>query len=250
MEIFKRASEKGELDIAEKSLTQAIKTERLASNERNVEPYLCLAEICERKAHDNNIELIHRQRFLLQAAALYNFVLNFAKTTILQEKKSIRITKSVSSKLRDIQESLVSTTGRNPLQCNFDSRSKRKELDELRSKTKDQLENIDFQQSQNKKAYMNELDYREIFVQQTAQIKDLCETISLEIKAFLAGIVKECVQVLGKAPCDYEVIVLGSLARNEMTPYSDFEWAILTSSEEEDCKIFFRNLTNLVHLQV
>jgi signal-transduction protein with cAMP-binding, CBS, and nucleotidyltransferase domain len=82
------------------------------------------------------------------------------------------------------------------------------------------------------------------------EIKGLSDTISVRMKQFLAGIINECLELLGTPPCDYDVIVLGSLARNEMTPYSDFEWAILTNSEEEKCKVFFRNLTNLVHLQV
>lgn len=250
LEIAKRALDKGELDIAEKSLTLAIKTDKLTCNERSVEPYLYLAEIHEKKASES-IELLQKQRFLLQASALYNFVLNCVKTTALEDEQKRKITKTVSRKLHDIQDSLVLTTGRNPIHCSFDSSSKKKELEQLRLAIKDRLENIDCRKLTNGKiTSMNELDYRELFVQQTAQVKDLCEAISSGIKVILAGIIKECIQVLGEPPCDYEVIVLGSLARNEMTPYSDLEWAILTSSDEEECKVFYRNLTNLVHLQV
>jgi predicted nucleotidyltransferase len=85
---------------------------------------------------------------------------------------------------------------------------------------------------------------------ETEEIERLSHTISVRMKQFLATIINECLELLGTPPCDHEVIVFGSLARNEMTPYSDFEWAILTNSEEEECKVFFRNLTNLVHLQV
>lgn len=250
LEIAKRALEKGELDIAEKSLTQAIKTEKLTSNERSVEPYLYLAEIHEKRADDKSVELLQRQRFLLQAAALYNFVFNFLKTARLEEEQSIKILKTVSRELHDIQYSLVSMTGGNPRRCSFDSDSKRKELNQLRVRVKDQLENIDRQKSMDGNTSLNELDYREIFVQQAAQVKELCKEISQGIKEFLVEIIKECVEVLGEPPCDYEVIVLGSLARSEMTPYSDLEWAILTSSDEEESKVFFRNLTNLVQLQV
>ena len=249
MEIAKRALEKGELDIAEKSLTLAIKTDKLTCNERSVEPYLYLAEIHEKKASES-IELLQKQRFLLQASALYNFVLNCVMTTALEDEQKRKITKTVSRKLHDIQDSLVLTTGRNPIHCSFGSSSKKKELEQLRLAIKDRLENIDCRKSTNGDTSMNELDYRELFVQQTAQVKDLFEAISSGIKVILAGIIEECIQVLGEPPCDYEVIVLGSLARNEMTPYSDLEWAILTSSDEEECKVFYRNLTNLVHLQV
>ncbi|CAB3988449.1 hypothetical protein BRAFLDRAFT_85709 [Paramuricea clavata] len=85
---------------------------------------------------------------------------------------------------------------------------------------------------------------------ETEDIERLSDTISVRMKQFFAAVINECLELLGTPPCDHEVIVFGSLARNEMTPYSDFEWAILTNSEEEECKVFFRNLTNLVHLQL
>ena len=97
---------------------------------------------------------------------------------------------------------------------------------------------------------LNKCDVRQMPKDEIEEIKGLSDTISVRMKQFLAGIINECLELLGTPPCDYDVIVLGSLARNEMTPYSDFEWAILTNSEEEKCKVFFRNLTNLVHLQV
>ena len=40
-------------------------------------------------------------------------------------------------------------------------------------------------------------------------------------------IISECEETLGKKPCEYAVIGLGSLARGEATPYSDIEWAIV-----------------------
>ena len=249
LEIAKRALDKGELDIAEKSIALAIKTEKLTCNETSAQPYLYLAEIHEKRS-EKSVKILEKQRLLLKAAALYNFVLNCVKTTGLQEEEVNEIRKTVYRKLHDIQDSLVLSAGGNPINCSFDSGNKRKELEQLRQKIKDRLRGIDFQELRNKNTPTTELDYRELFVEQIAQVKDLCESTSAGIKNFLAAIIKECIQVLGEPPCDHEVIVLGSLARDEVTPYSDFEWAILTSSDEEECKVFYRNLTNLVHLQV
>ncbi|MDF3047569.1 MAG: hypothetical protein K0R73_687 [Candidatus Midichloriaceae bacterium] len=65
---------------------------------------------------------------------------------------------------------------------------------------------------------------------------------------FLQILIKESIFTLGKPPCNYAIIALGSLARKEATPYSDFEWAILIGSEED--KSYFQNLAILVHIKI
>ena len=250
MAIAERALEKGESDIAEKSLTLAIKTEKLTSSDKSIEPFILLAEMHEKKADDRSLPLLERQRFLLQAAALYNFVLNCLKRTVVEQEQSIKTAKTVSRKLHDIQDRVVLLAGGKPFDCSFDLYDKREELEQLRAKIRNHLADIDREKSTTGNAVMSELDYRDIFVQQTAEVKGLCETITLGFKDFFAGIIKECLNVLGESPCYYEVIVLGSLARSEMTPFSDLEWAILVRSDEDHCKVFFRNLTNLVHFKV
>ena len=139
---------------------------------------------------------------------------------------SKNLSKLVSSNLLDIQDNMVKLCGGNPLQSRFDAEIKKSELKNLRNEVK-------------------ECEVRQELKDQTEEMKKLSGTVSDKIKQFLASIIDECLALLGSPSYDYEVIVFGSLARNETTPYSDFEWAILTSSEEEECKVFFRNLTNL-----
>lgn len=214
------------------------------------EPYVLLAKVLEQKADDKKSGLLQRQRFLLQAAALLNFVRTYLKTKDLEDELSQKLSKIVSRALFDIQDNLVAMVGGNPLHCNFDSELKRKELKILRNEVKKSLESIDCRRPFKNQGPLSKNDVRQMLKDQTKEIKCLSETISAQMKQFLAAIINESLEVLGTPPCDYEVIVLGSLARNEMTPFSDFEWAILTSSEDEECKVFFRYLTNLVHLQV
>ena len=242
---------KGELEVAENSLVKAIRSGMLDNSSKRIpESFLYLAEVQEKRAEDTKLELLKRQLLLLEAAALYNFVRNYLKTVDVEVELSKKLSKIVSRKLFDIQDNMITMCGGNPLRCKFDSKSKQNEVKNLRDEVKTSLESMECRNSSKNQGALNECDPRHMLKDETEEIKRLSDTISFRVKQFLASIIDECLELLGTPPCDYEVIVFGSLARNETTPYSDFEWAILTSSEEEECKVYFRHLTNLVHLQV
>ena len=250
-EVAKRALEKGESKIAEKLFVKAIRTSILdSSSKKGPEPYFYLAEILEKKAKDKELELVQKQRYLLQAAALYNFVGNYLESRETDVELSKKLSKLVSRKLLDIQDSMITLCGGNPLQSGFNAERKKNELEELRNEVKESLGSLQCVSSSSNQGQLNRCEVRQKFKDQIKEVKRISRTISERMKEFLASIIDECLALLGTPSCDYEVIIFGSLARNEATPYSDFEWAILTSSEEEECKVFFRNLTNLVHLQV
>ena len=249
LETAKLALAKGELDIAESSLGKAILTNMVDKPyERNPEPYLYLAEVLQKRAEDDKLGLERRERFLLQAAALYNFVRNYLETVKDDNELSKKFTKIVSRKLNDIQDNMITMCGGNPLQSKFDAKL---ELKNIREEVKESLESIEHHCTWSKnQGALSSCEVQRMLNEQTEEITTLSHKISVRMKHFFASIINECLEILGTPPCDYEVIVFGSLARNETTPYSDFEWAILTNSEEEEYKVFFRNLTNLVHLQV
>ncbi|MEO1301042.1 MAG: ankyrin repeat domain-containing protein, partial [Bacteroidota bacterium] len=82
--------------------------------------------------------------------------------------------------------------------------------------------------------------------------KELFHDIATQVKAFLARLYLESEQELGPAPCKYTVMGLGSMALQQMTPYSDLEFAILIEecTNEVAARAYFKQLTHLVNFRV
>ena len=63
-------------------------------------------------------------------------------------------------------------------------------------------------------------------------IQQINKTVADNYTKLMAKISQYCENVMGKPPCDYVVVGMGSLAREEITPYSDFEHVILLFDDE------------------
>ena len=78
--------------------------------------------------------------------------------------------------------------------------------------------------------------------------------ISNEYVKIMAELSKRCETIMGKPPCKYALIGMGSLARKEITPYSDFEHAIVledNNSKENPCLLeYFRWFSVIFHIIV
>ena len=76
----------------------------------------------------------------------------------------------------------------------------------------------------------------ELFKYQTLKISSigrLQSKVTTNYTKIMSQISKTSEEIMGKAPCNFAVIGMGSLARNEITPYSDFEHVIVL---ENGCK--------------
>ena len=66
----------------------------------------------------------------------------------------------------------------------------------------------------------------------TNAIQELNKLIALRYTQIMAELSQYCEQVMGKAPCQYAIVGMGSLARVEITAYSDFEHVILLRDDK------------------
>ena len=71
----------------------------------------------------------------------------------------------------------------------------------------------------------------------TTAIQELNKLITYKYKQNMAELSQFCEDVFGKAPCEYAIIGMGSLAREKITAYSDFEHIILLR-DDKDCKSY------------
>ncbi|XP_039269824.2 uncharacterized protein LOC120344594 [Styela clava] len=77
-------------------------------------------------------------------------------------------------------------------------------------------------------------------------VKELLQEVTDEYKSIMKTISEKCLIILGESPCDFAAVGLGSLARGEITPYSDFEHVLVLEDGVEcrkdykDIKEYFR----------
>ncbi|KIC76765.1 hypothetical protein DB41_EO00180, partial [Neochlamydia sp. TUME1] len=136
---------------------------------------------------------------LLQAAGLYNYALRLAPP---QRQKILK------DKLCQVQNLLVK-------QCKgklFDSVVIEKQFERNRNGLKKFREEIE-----KKIQTLSENP-------PSQEVRELYHEIAHEIKIFFGQLVIQAIYQLDTAPCEYAMIGFGSLAREEMTPYSDLEF--------------------------
>ena len=82
-----------------------------------------------------------------------------------------------------------------------------------------------------------------------AAIQQLNKNIAYRYRRIMADLSEFCLTVMGKPPCEFAVVAMGSLARCEATPYSDFEHMILLCDQQnyETCLTYFRWYSVIFH---
>lgn len=87
------------------------------------------------------------------------------------------------------------------------------------------------------------------FVDAGLDIRAIQEKITQNSREILCSLIKDSISLLGTTPpTQFAVMILGSMARGEMCPYSDLEFVFLVDREEEID--YFRNLSEILYLKV
>ncbi|WP_155117565.1 tetratricopeptide repeat protein [Neochlamydia sp. TUME1] len=205
------------LEKAEKAYTQALKL--AVKNEDLLSESLCIERL-------GDIYLIKgTPQTLLQAAGLYNYALHNAS---LDEQAIIK------EKLSKVEILLSKACRGEPVDI---------------SKIKKQFEN----NREGLKKFRVEIEKKIQLIRPNPspeEVRELYSEIAQWIKTFFKHLVDQAQEILGPSPCEYAMIDFGSLAREEMTPYSDLEFGVLIQEDTFGNKDYFRRLTALLHLKV
>jgi ankyrin repeat protein/Tfp pilus assembly protein PilF len=78
----------------------------------------------------------------------------------------------------------------------------------------------------------------------------LLQVLSLQFSDLLSKILSDAQTQLGPPPVKWACLGLGSMARGEMCPYSDLEFAFVIEKETTEALEYFRTLSRLIQIQI
>ena len=81
-------------------------------------------------------------------------------------------------------------------------------------------------------------------------IEDILPFLTASYKKLLGSLILDAQGLIGDAPVQWSCVGMGSMARNEMCPYSDLNFAFLIGKKTEKNLGYFRTLAELVELKI
>ena len=93
--------------------------------------------------------------------------------------------------------------------------------------------------------------------QKVDKVREIQNGVTTDYKRIMANLSQFCESLKGKAPCSYALVGMGSLAREEITPFSDFEHVIilqelthLSRSDYNNVLDYFRWYSVIFHVVI
>lgn len=239
-DLFQKANtllEKNNYHEAEKCYAEVAKFAQLKNDyAKMIQSFCQLAEIYINYARNTQEKLTDRQYSLVKATALYQCAINVENEFLLkQPNKEIQAdyTKLIIPKINKIEQEFLALLdkGNNQPYSYVDTNQQHK--DKLVSIRK----NI-------------ELHLNDIHLYDMEKVEELYKSSTKLMQGFIIELWQECIKTIGEPACKYSMVAFGSMARGEMTPYSDFEWGILLENSSEKNKEYFKTLANLLYFKV
>ena len=170
------------------------------------------------------IGLLYRQKSpnkiaLIQSAGLLN-------AAIVRQPSNVKQIKSDLAELCQLVLEMANAKNQNVDLIKKAEQVKTK-VTELRLEVQKFLKNLPKLRNNSSKEESNNLNAEKIIA-----IKQINKIIAQKYKQIMAELSEFCEYVMGKPPCEYAIIGMGSLARQEITPYSDFEHVIILFDDE------------------
>ena len=172
---------------------------------------------------------------LIQSAALYNAAIARSPDNV----------DAIRNDLKQLCNQVLRLANAKNLNANLITASKQvtQEIEQMRLKVENKLlimENI--QEKIKADATQTYFESKKI-----KSIKNNQKEIAKDYTKIMANLAKYCKNLMGVAPCKFVLVGLGSLARKEITPYSDFEHIIVLeeisdkkASDQNDVLNYFR----------
>ena len=181
--------------------------------------------------HESDTLFARLDQFIL-ATALYN-------SSLIRNNDSAK-KNELETKLRRIEEGIISHCGQtvNTREFQHDiDRNHKNKLNEFREQCSEKLKSI----QSNRNVFTSPLHDTdaESEARRAKGIRELFTEIREFMKDAIALLLDECIQVLGQPPKDisYAFIGFGSFAREEATPFSDLESALLIEEGKIDASV-------------
>ena len=161
---------------------------------------------------------------MIQSAALYN-------AAILRSSENETLKQTIQNDLLSLCRLILKEARANNQSSDLVEQSNKVKsaIEHMRSKVKEQLSTIIPIPDSVSKDELHCLEEQKI-----QSIRNLQAQIFNDYRQAMADLAAYCHNVMGNSPCGFALVGMGSLARKEITPYSDFENIIVL--ENEGCK--------------
>ena len=159
--------------------------------------------------------------------------------------------KNAMENLQELCAHVLDLAGAKKRELNCIALKTKNKIDKIRSETEQELRQLEIIPVGLPLPQLRKLKTKKVKI-----IRNLQATITSSYLSIMDSISKKCIKLMGKPPCQYAVVGMGSLARKEVTPYSDFEHVIVLEegvqfkSNYQDVLEYFRWFTVIFQLVI